>query len=460
MLVAVVLSVLPEAAAGAARDYYSVLGVPRGADEKQIKKAYKKQAMKWHPDKHQDSKSKEKATTKFQEIATAYETLNDPEKRRMYDLGGEEPAKGQPRSSPRQEGPGHRTSHGGWQQQTQRQGAETDPAMFETFRKAFTSRGSGAHGGPAGAGTNSFEFVFSDVPGQQGFPGPTASMNGQARRGTKQGASLFPSGPVRELNFPNHASEIQKLRGHRGALVLFYASGGKSCPKACHNIRKAYTNLATSRGDQVPVVAVQCMRRRGKCAGYATQFPAVVLFGRGASSEHVLSKGRAVSTAELRSSLDQMLLSMRSGSGGSSTGEKREGVTELMPSSFAGGADPCKGKFCLLLVEHASTPEVRKARVALADASRKLRNEPVQVFYVKAERQRNFVDAFGALAEGRFLRRRPAAQAFLYRPRRGRYEVFDGDVSNGRAIADFVSLSINRGSPLPHSVLHQPKMSA
>lgn len=71
-----------------AEDYYKLLGVPRNADEAQIKKAFKKLSIKYHPDKNKDKK--EWAKQQFVKIANAYETLSDPEKRRAYDLGGEE----------------------------------------------------------------------------------------------------------------------------------------------------------------------------------------------------------------------------------------------------------------------------------------------------------------------------------------------------------------------------------
>ncbi len=66
------------------RDYYEVLGVPRDADEKAIKKAYKRLAMKYHPDRNKDPDAEEK----FKEIAKAYAVLSDPQKRQMYDAGG------------------------------------------------------------------------------------------------------------------------------------------------------------------------------------------------------------------------------------------------------------------------------------------------------------------------------------------------------------------------------------
>ena len=61
------------------KDYYAVLGVSRKANSKQLKKAYRKLALKWHPDKHPDEKKKVLAQKKF-EIANAYETLSDPKR--------------------------------------------------------------------------------------------------------------------------------------------------------------------------------------------------------------------------------------------------------------------------------------------------------------------------------------------------------------------------------------------
>ena len=67
------------------RDYYEVLGVPKDASADQIKSAYRKLAMKWHPDRNQGS---EEAKAKFQEASEAYEVLSNPEKRQRYDQFG------------------------------------------------------------------------------------------------------------------------------------------------------------------------------------------------------------------------------------------------------------------------------------------------------------------------------------------------------------------------------------
>nr|AYN74421.1 heat shock protein [Acipenser oxyrinchus oxyrinchus] len=74
-------------------DYYDILGVPRNAPQDDIKKAYRKQALRWHPDKNPDNK--EYAEKKFKEIAEAYEVLADKNKRDVYDRHGKDGLTGQ-----------------------------------------------------------------------------------------------------------------------------------------------------------------------------------------------------------------------------------------------------------------------------------------------------------------------------------------------------------------------------
>ena len=74
------------------KDYYKILGVSRNATDDDIKKGYRKMALKYHPDKNKDPGAEEK----FKEVAEAFEVLKDKDKRAVYDKYGEEGLKGQP----------------------------------------------------------------------------------------------------------------------------------------------------------------------------------------------------------------------------------------------------------------------------------------------------------------------------------------------------------------------------
>lgn len=98
-------------------DPYKILGVDRNASQEEIKKAYKKQAMEWHPDR-QPPEKREEAQKRFSQVANAYETLSDPNKRQMYDLGG----------GMGQSGPSHPGSY-----------SNNQAAAEELFRQVFGS---------------------------------------------------------------------------------------------------------------------------------------------------------------------------------------------------------------------------------------------------------------------------------------------------------------------------------
>ncbi|ONK59431.1 uncharacterized protein A4U43_C08F6360 [Asparagus officinalis] len=94
-----------------ALDHYKVLNVDKGASDEDLKKAYRKLAMKWHPDKNPNNKKE--AEAKFKEISEAYDVLSDPQRRKVYDQFGDEGLRSMPTPSSNGAGdfhPSHRNA--------------------------------------------------------------------------------------------------------------------------------------------------------------------------------------------------------------------------------------------------------------------------------------------------------------------------------------------------------------
>ena len=140
------------------KDYYAILGVPKGAAEKDIKSAYRKLARKWHPDANPDNAKA--AEEKFKEISEAYEVLGDPEKRKKYDALGSDWQRAARQAEQ--------------QRQYRRTYTDTDFGGFD-----FGSGQAGA-GGPSGF-SDFFDMFFSGIGRRQGqaTSGTSFSQRGQ-----------------------------------------------------------------------------------------------------------------------------------------------------------------------------------------------------------------------------------------------------------------------------------------
>jgi len=140
------------------KDYYQVLGVNKKATQDEIKKAYRKLAVKYHPDKNPGVKSAEE---KFKEISEAYEVLGDPEKRKQYDNLGANWKQYQ------QGGFDQGPSAGRGRSRTYPYGAPEEDLFggsgFSDFFESFFGRGRG-HAGPFGQGD--YDFPGGDLTGE------------------------------------------------------------------------------------------------------------------------------------------------------------------------------------------------------------------------------------------------------------------------------------------------------
>lgn len=176
------------------KDYYGVLGVSREASETEIKKAYKKLAMKFHPDKNPGS---EIALARFKEIKQAYEILSNKEKRRQYDQFGHSAF----------EGGGH-SGHGSHQS-----------GFEDIFGSAFRQRGQ--NGGFGGGSFGGFEDIFSQARSRQTKPQKGANKEVtltielvEAIKGAEKEVSLPIDGVTKRINvkIPAGIREGEKIR--------------------------------------------------------------------------------------------------------------------------------------------------------------------------------------------------------------------------------------------------------
>ena len=208
----------------AKRDYYEVLGVAKGASEDEIKKAYRKLAVKYHPDKNPGDKAAEE---QFKELGEAYEILGHAEKRAAYDRYGHAAFSGPGGGGPGGGGPGM----GG-----------IDP--FEIFREVF---GGGMGGGGMGGGI--FDEFFGGGGGgdRRASSGTGADLRydleltfEEAVRGCEKEIKVRKKGPCSACNGSGAAAGAKKIncptcggRGQVRASMGGFIQVMQTCPR-CH----------------------------------------------------------------------------------------------------------------------------------------------------------------------------------------------------------------------------------
>ncbi|KAI3994268.1 hypothetical protein MKX01_012525 [Papaver californicum] len=145
-------------------DYYKVLQVDRSAKDDDLKKAYRKLAMKWHPDKNPNNKKD--AEAKFKQISEAYDVLSDPQKRTIYDQYGEEGLQG---GIPQQGGAGF-SGGGGGGHGFRFNPRSADDVFSEFFGFSSPFGGGGGMGGTGGGSRagGPYEDIFAQFRSQAG----------------------------------------------------------------------------------------------------------------------------------------------------------------------------------------------------------------------------------------------------------------------------------------------------
>ncbi|CAD8190483.1 unnamed protein product [Paramecium pentaurelia] len=242
----------------AGEDYYQLLGLKKGASEAEIKKAFKKQSLKYHPDKNKGNE--EKAQKQFQKIVNAYETLKDPEKRKIYDQYGEEGV----------------NKHEQQQQQGGGGGFHNFGGGFEDIFSQFFGRGGGG-----GGGRQQFHFNFGGNQGGGGFGNQEFQDGGQAKKD-----NLFDNTDVYALDMSNLS---RFYRREEVWLIYFYLPNGEG-----QKHKKLIIELAEKYAGIFRVAAIDCEDDEALCEDEFSvrRYPSVSIYASRLSAEPIKYKGK------------------------------------------------------------------------------------------------------------------------------------------------------------------------
>ncbi len=190
------------------KDYYKILGIEKSADDKAIKKAYRKLARQHHPDVNPNSTD---SLDKFREVSEAYEVLGDPEKRTLYDKYGE-----------------HYSDYESWK----KAGGEATGVPFDVYMSGGVRAGAGARaGGGGGGGSSQYRTVNpEDLQDLFGDDSPYSDFFYSIFGGQQAGAGPRPSGPIKGRN-QEYLVQVSLEEAFSGAKRTLELSGGPGQPR-------------------------------------------------------------------------------------------------------------------------------------------------------------------------------------------------------------------------------------
>uniref|UniRef100_A0A8C9LKM4 DnaJ homolog subfamily C member 16 n=1 Tax=Piliocolobus tephrosceles TaxID=591936 RepID=A0A8C9LKM4_9PRIM len=248
-------------------DYYKRLGVSRDAKKEEISKAYRKLAKEYHPDV---APEKEKD---FIEITNAYETLSDPEKRKLYDMYGESYADGG-----QSQGPGGAGGHG----------FHFDQDIMSEILRQFAGGGGGGSGSKTGGGGGgNFHFKFSSGGSSYGHGG---NYSGGRRGGGGSGFQQFFEEEYEDIYNNN---EILKISANNWndifsdityALVINFYSPACS---HCVSFKRTYIDLSKKYDGYIRFSVMNCQEEKQLCKKYNVKsLPHLILMKKDKSYEN------------------------------------------------------------------------------------------------------------------------------------------------------------------------------
>eukprot|EP00536_Pseudo-nitzschia_multiseries_P014919 jgi/Psemu1/40563/gm1.40563_g len=246
-------------------NYYTILGLTKKAKEKEIKKAYRKLALQYHPDKVKEGEDAEEAENIFVKVSEAYSILSDKEKRKIYDRYGKNGLdafeKGQDPASAGFGGFSGGSGQGGFGGFGQQGFRQSGGGGFGGFGGSSGFGGFGSSGSFGGGRTQGgfdpfsmFEEMFSGQAGGASAGSQHRRRDGRSRGRQKQQQQpdLFPKGQshVARLGKPKFPDQNSKHMW----LIMFYANNNKESREASEK----YENLASQSNLPYKVGAVDC----------------------------------------------------------------------------------------------------------------------------------------------------------------------------------------------------------